>query len=280
MGSWDVKLYSIDTALDIKDDYIDQLKRGKTNEQVTGDLIAQSQDLLADEEEAAEFWFALADTQWKYGRLVPHVREKALEYLERQEHLKRWKEAGEKQYNARIKVLEDLKTELLSPMPPEKNVSQYRLYKCQWKIGDVFAYKFESDYSKEKGFYGKYILFRKVDEDTWWPGHVVPVVHVYKWIGNDVPNISIIKKLPCLPQFYKPIAYKNIQSDKILYRMTLLNTSKRVIPTNNLYLLGNLQDVNFSKKYKNERMNSYECYWKDFEQYIIDDYINWEKINI
>ena len=31
-----------------------------------------------DDEEEPSFWFALADTQWKYGRLLPEVKEKAI----------------------------------------------------------------------------------------------------------------------------------------------------------------------------------------------------------
>lgn len=280
MGAWGVKLYSCDTALDVKDDYIDQLRRGKTNEQITKALIEEYQEVLDDEEEAAEFWFALADTQWKYGRLISFVKEKALEYLDSEEHLERWKESGDKQYKARIKVLEELKKESLSPMPPEKKVSQYRLYKCEWKIGDIFAYKFDSEYSKQNGFYGKYIIIRKVNEDTWWPGHIIPIVHIYKWIGDELPDLGIIGKLKLLPQFYKPIAYKNIKNDELLYRLSLLNTSKRVIPRDKLFYVGNMQDNQLTNyKYK-EKMGSYQCSWKDFEQYIINNYLNWDEISL
>jgi len=87
MGAWGVKLYSSDIAVDVKSQYIDQLRRGKTNEEVTGKLIEENQDILLDEEEGPEFWFALADTQWNYGRLLPIVKETALKYLEEEGHL-------------------------------------------------------------------------------------------------------------------------------------------------------------------------------------------------
>jgi hypothetical protein len=106
MGTWGVKLYSSDLALDIRDEYIDQLKKGIANEEVTNELIRQYEDELSDESEVAEFWFVLADTQWKYGRLIPYVKERALEYLRKDEHLQSWKEVGEREYQARIKVLE------------------------------------------------------------------------------------------------------------------------------------------------------------------------------
>ena len=280
MGAWNAKLYSSDTAADIRDDYVDQLKRGRENDQMTSELINQNQDILCDEEEAAEFWFALADTQWRYGRLLPVVKENALKYLDRKEHLERWKEAGIEKYEARLQVLNDLKFKLLSPMPPKKKVSQYKLYKCEWNIGDVFAYKFNSEYSSIKGFEDRYILLRKVGEETWWPGHIVPVVHIYKWIGDVLPNISFVENLTLLPQFFKPTVYKNINDDEILYRLVLLSTSRRVIPHNNLFFIGNLQSNENLSKPKRERTESYQCNWKDFEEYTIDNYLNWENVDI
>ena len=73
MGAWGTGLYSSDLALDIKDDYIDRLKRGESNEEITQSLINEYQEIINDPEDALEFWFALADIQWKYGRLVSSV---------------------------------------------------------------------------------------------------------------------------------------------------------------------------------------------------------------
>ena len=78
MGAWGPKLYQDDVAEDVRDYYKDQLKRGKTNEEVTNELIEDNYDIIQDEDEAPVFWFALADTQWNLGRLLPSVKEKAL----------------------------------------------------------------------------------------------------------------------------------------------------------------------------------------------------------
>jgi hypothetical protein len=278
MGAWGVKLYQSDTASDIKDEYTDQLRKGKGNEEIVNDMIAENEDILSDEEEAAEFWFALADTQWRYGRLLPYVKEKALEYLDRTEHLDVWEEAGEKDYKARVNVLEELKQQLLSPMPQEKKVSQYRIYKCEWKIGDIFAYKFTSEYSEEKDFYGKYIIFRKVSEGIWYPGHVVPIIHVYKMLYRGVPDIKDINILSYLPLSGFP-EYVDIKNEKIKYRVELLNTSKRVIPYNNLIYLGNANGVELPN---NEVIsaNPYALSWKRFENDIIKYYEAWKDIDV
>lgn len=120
MGAWGTSLYANDSASDIRGDYVDKLRRGKTNEEVTKELIEANQDIMGDLEEEALFWFALAVTQWNYGRLLPEVKEKALFYLTQDKGLERWKESGQKQLNAWKNTLEKLKGKLESPQPPIK----------------------------------------------------------------------------------------------------------------------------------------------------------------
>ena len=150
MGTWGTGLYSNDSACDIRGDYIDKLKRGKTNDEATQELINSNRDIMGDVEEEPLFWFALADTQWNYGRLLPKVKEKALYFLSQDKELQRWKESGERQLTSWIKTLDTLKEKLESPQPPEKKVYKYRLYRCKWHLGDVYAYRFSLDLSPEE----------------------------------------------------------------------------------------------------------------------------------
>ena len=130
--------------------------------------------------------------------------------------------------------LKELQEKLNKPQPPEKKVYRYRLYQDKWALGDVFAYRFTSEYSKEQGFYGQYVIFRKVSESYWYPGHIVPVVEFYCWIGKEIPSLSEICINPIMPTAI-PSPYR----EKYRYRFSLLSTSERVIPKGNLTLLGN-----------------------------------------
>ena len=152
MSAWGTSLYSNDTASDIRGDYIDRLKRGKTNEEATREIVEENTDIIGDNEEEPLFWFALADTQWNYGRLLPEVKEKALFFLTQKHVLDRWNESGHKQIAAWNKTLDLLKHKLESPQPVEKKITKYNLYQCKWKLGDVYAYRFSGKYSVEKGF--------------------------------------------------------------------------------------------------------------------------------
>ena len=70
MGIWGPKLYQSDIAEEIRDYYRDQLRRGKSGKDITQDLIAQNKFTTLDSDDAPEFWFALADTQWDLGRFA------------------------------------------------------------------------------------------------------------------------------------------------------------------------------------------------------------------
>lgn len=120
MGAWGTSLYENDTTCDIRDDYIDKLKRGKSNEEATNELICQYREIKGDVEEEPLFWYALADTQWEYGRLLPEVKAKALLFLGRKEELERWKESGEEKCRAWMETLAALKEKLNSPVPEAK----------------------------------------------------------------------------------------------------------------------------------------------------------------
>lgn len=176
MGTWGPKLYQDDVAKDVREDFKDLLKRGKTTVEITDQLMAKHAYTLENSDEAPIFWFALADTQWDLGILLPFVREQALKWLAEGSNQKRWEEENAKAAVARKRALQDIEQKLNSPMPPEKKISQYRLYKCEWEIGDVFAYRLESDPAKEKGLAGGYLLIHKIDEDIWWPGPSSPLL--------------------------------------------------------------------------------------------------------
>ncbi|MGI6745880.1 MAG: hypothetical protein ACOX45_07055 [Acutalibacteraceae bacterium] len=291
MGAWGPKLYQDDIAQEVRDYYKDQLHRGKTGEEITQELIKQNEYAISDIDDAPTFWFALADTQWNLGRLEDLVKEKALNHIFNGYDLRRWEAEDSKGAKIRAKVIEELRQKLLSPQPAEKKISQYKLYKCEWNIGDVYAYQLESDMAKERGLYGRYFLIQKVDEGVWHPGHIVPIVYVKITSDTNLPsNVEEFNRLEYVQTWFAkyeerflPVDMSRPQEDiaeksKInyiiddygflpQYRAKLLNTSKRVIPSKLLYL-GNYTDA---IRPKNEfiphiKENIITVSWKNFDQ--------------
>ncbi|MDL2327642.1 hypothetical protein LJC64_03170 [Ruminococcaceae bacterium OttesenSCG-928-A11] len=283
MASWGPGLYQDDIAQDIRDTYKDQLHRGKTTEEITQDFISTYGSQLEDQDDGPIFWFALADTQWSLGRLLPFVKEKAIEWIDSGVNQRRWEqEAPAAHARKRAQVLAVLREKLLSPMPPEKKISQYKLYRCKWKTGDVFAYQFQSDYAKEKGVWGKYIHFVKIDEGTWWPGHIIPVVYVYNVISSRILNTDELKNYPYMGQTATPELFAEHAGDpewKVTYRLELVNSSARIIPQKQLTLIGNIGQVAFMNDQRTDlggKLHNSTASWKHFEKGEIDAALRWK----
>ena len=289
MGAWGTKLYANDTTCDVRDEYIHKLRIGKTNEEITNEMEKEYQSDVGFEDDVALFWFALADTQWNYGRLLPSVKEKALEYLEKDEDIIVWKESAKKKdYEAWLQTRESLKEKLLSPQPAPKKVYKYRVYHCKWRVGDVYAYRFESEYSKKRGFYGKHMVFRKIGEtNTWPPTVIIPVVKIYEWIGDQIPDLNEVirwDRYLSNEYYWNHLWRKNKKGYRGLEegyytRFCINTTSDRVIPKNQLTYIGNIHGD--EEKEAPQNMDAYDLAWESrksnvkIEEEVIDIYLSW-----
>ncbi len=207
MGAWGTGLYQDDTTCDIKDEYITYLQIGITNEEATKKVIEENDWCFEDEEEGALLWFALADTQWKYGRLLDEVKEKAIECIDSGVDLEKWKEEDEKLYEKRKKVLEELKKKLNSEQPPEKKVSKMKFFRAHWKVGDILSYQILDEELKDHKWYGKYVLLKVVGTYRSNIGSLPRDIYyneddlltLYNWIGDKKPDLQLIKSLKIIP---------------------------------------------------------------------------------
>lgn len=294
-------MYQNDTSLDVKDEFVNKLHRGKSPEEITAEMIEDYACIMDDADEAPLFWLALADTQWKRGMLLPEVKEKALFWIEKGGDVALW--ADQPSLAAkRKKVIDALKAQLLAPQPPRKTYKPYKLYHCQWQLGDVYAYLLESELAQEKGLAGKYLLIQKVDEGTWHPGHTIPVVYVKITKGSVLPtSVEEYNKLE-----YVQVSYSNYKEvkwpdwmqpeEEVLkrearereqldeygflpeFRLSLISTSKKVIPKK-LNFVGNFSGATFPKKeyIPSIKVNLRSLWWKEFEDDMITQYFNHNK---
>ena len=287
MGAWGSGLYQNDTALDVKDEFEKLFNDGKSVQEITDGLTAEFESIMDCADEAPLFWLALADTQWKFGVLLPDVKENALRWID---ELK--SQAADTPDEAKQrKALENLQAKLLSPLPPVKKPKKKRIYKCEWKIGDVFAYQLESELAKERGLYGRYFLIQKVDEGTWYPGHIVPIIYVKLTKDANIPStVEEYDEAEYVQTFFqkyerrfwpidmsRPQEYieekskLNYEVDEYgflpAYRAILLNTSKRVIPKKLIYV-GNFPNAIRPQKefIPHSKDSLITVFWKRFDE--------------
>ena len=177
-----------------------------------------------------------------------------------------------------------------------------RLYECNWNIGDVFAFQLESDLAKEKNIQNQYFLIQKVDEDTWHPGHVVPIVYIKVTENGTLPsNEDEYDRLEYVQTWFTkykdrffPIDGKSPQNDilkksKMVYevndagvlpqfRCILVCTSNRSVPKKLIYV-GNFLNVNPPEKefIPHDKTNLPAVSWKDFEGQLIKRYFGYNR---
>ena len=273
MGTWGPGLYSDDVACDVKEYYMNCLREEMSGEEAEAATVSYFRDELSDSDDGPIVVLSLAETAWRVGRLTEVLKKAAVDIIEKGEGLDRWEAEGKQLLKKRQAVLTKLREKLLSPQPPEKKVYKYRIYKCEWKIGDVYAYRFESEIAKEKGYYGKYLLIQKVDEGSWYPGHIVPIVYFRITKDTNLPSINDINDIECLIMGLGEIEPEIIYD----YRSKLLNTSKKIIPKKLIYL-GNVDVVHHNPEYIPKYDVSYASFeWKQIEEKMISLYERYSK---
>ena len=185
MGAWGTALYSDDTACDVRDSYRDLIGDGLSGPQATDTLLREWRDALSDIDEASVFWLALADTQWRCGRLEQRVKQKALDIIENRSDLRRWEEDA-KLLDKRVAVLLRLRTQLVSRQPPERAIAKRYRDTCDWQVGEIISYLLPSE---------KLLLLRVIGHHRD-KGGTAPVCEILDWLGDEIPKEDTIKHLP------------------------------------------------------------------------------------
>ena len=298
MGTWNYGIFDNDVAQDIKEEYIGLLKRGMNSTEATKMVVFRNQDIIDDVDEAPVFWLALADVQWEYGILENAVKNTALNYLNSDDFFEQCKCVNSKIATKRKEALLSLKEKLLSANPSPKKISIPKIYRCQWKLGDVYAYPLLSDYAKEKGHYGEYFVFYKIGETTCHPGHIIPVVWAKITEGGRLPTnvdeFNALKFIQTRTTLYEhrffPFSGNRSREEQIAekskkqyyrdeyghlphHQMAIANTSKRIIPKNLIYL-GNFKGVTppAIDNPPTHEMHISLFVWKTLEKHLIDVY--------
>ena len=264
MGVFGIKIYDDDMALDVKEEYLEKLKKGIDNEKALKEIIEENKDYIEDIDEGPVFWIALADTMWNEGRLTEKVKKEAINAIDK--NLIKWKdEVDEKEYKLREKELLKFKDKINKEMPKMKIHAETKKKltkkdenkKYQWNIGDVYAYKLDNEKAKELNLNGKYLIFRKIEEglDN---GRGIAII-TYVQITNNEQLPKSKKDLEELPY----IVISNWGNVRHEYRIELVNISQKFIKDELIYL-GNYLEIKLPK-----------------DEHIVSNKINipWYKIN-
>jgi len=232
MGTWGTSLYANDTTCDVRGTYMDILQDQLGNQEAYEKTLEKLREYLSDPDEAPLFWYALADTQWNVGRLIPEVKDKAMEWISRGGGLELY-ENSKVGNSGWQRTLDKLKAKLDTEQRKEKKISK-KLDQNLWNIGDVYAYQFHTDISKKYGVFGKYMVLQKIGEDPYTSDDdLVMRVHVFDMLFSDIPTMEDLKGVRLLPLDFLTT------TDDLHMSKWLLLYKKRAYPKNFLTFMCN-----------------------------------------
>ena len=143
MGSWGTALYSNDTSSDVRD-MCNEIYPFVSVEEGTRLILKEYADIVnsdALDNDCADFWFALADWQWKHGILTDEIRNKAISLLEAHTGIEEWEESGSaSDVKKRLEVMDKLLCQLKLPQPPVK-IPKSKAAKAKHKPGEIIVFR-------------------------------------------------------------------------------------------------------------------------------------------
>lgn len=263
MGTWGSSLYANDCTCDVRDTYMKYLKEQFSNEDAYKETLKVFQEYIGSEEEPL-FWYALADTQWRVGRLMPYVKEKALTCINMSGGISLFKKSKNGGYGWK-KTLIKLKKRLETSMPSEKTIKKpIEFVHNPWNIGDIYVYQFHSEQSKKLNLYGGYIAFQKIADQEWCDNLIFSRIQIYDKVFDHVPNLDSLDGVRILP-FDTPERFISNTVDVFPLNMNavLIRYSKRDYPQKYLTFIGNQQD---NKKLPHAHPNLSNYDWRNLEE--------------
>lgn len=219
---------------DLKKEYTNLRQDGQHRDEAVCSLMAQYHDELTTgaEDDGLLFWIGLADAQYALRELSNEVSARGLAALEQLEVAIPEITPGD--------IEKRREHYACAPMPERAQVRKHKRFRCQWRIGDTFAYQMSGPEAEKNGAAGEYVLFRKVDELES-NGSLTPVVTLTHWGKKPLPsNESEFQSVPLLRINHGRMCSPRSTFE---YRIEIVITQEKQLERLHLQYLGNFSDV-------------------------------------
>lgn len=223
---------------DIKNEYAKLRQDGKSRDQAVQVLMMQYQNELTigAEDDGLLFWVGLADAQYALKELSTEVAAQGLVSLDQLEKVIPQITSGDIE-RRRLHYAN-------APMTERSQVRKPKRFRCQWQIGDTFAYQLSGPEADANGISGDYVLLRKVDEVEW-DGELLPIVTLTHWKEPDLPTNEAEFQRNSILRLKREFTYLPFASYE--YRIKILFSQQKQIQELGLLYLGNFVNVAMPK---------------------------------
>lgn len=194
MGIAGPGIFDDDVACDVRYVWREALMDGLDSEAATAQVFEQLGDVFEDDEEGVVAWLALAAAQSQTGRLLPRIRDRALELIDDGGDIEVWREEPTfaKQ---REKVLAKLAEKLRGPQPPPRTLRRPKFRSSPLDVGDVVHVRNEEG----QGLFVVVALAR-----SWSPPGEEPILAQLFWDGTEIPDDATLATLPLVHEEPEP----------------------------------------------------------------------------
>jgi hypothetical protein len=191
MGASGPGLFSDDLAADIRDLYMDALREGVSDREATDRILADWREAVEGTGEADVFWFALASTQARVGRLDDLVKANALAALDRGTDLAKWQHQHPDLAGRRARVLDHVRGALVGPQRDRVVIKPKRPpARARFTEGDVLRYALADGRSLLLRVVRAYDAQNIVFDVLLWIGTVIPDEAGIRTVLSHMPSIG------------------------------------------------------------------------------------------
>jgi len=143
MGTWGTGLSSNDTFEDIYDDFNKLYNEGLDVKEITTKLMETNKEMLDDQEDSNNFWFAIAKGQWECKLLDNEVYKRVKDIIENKKDLDVWRELGadENDIKKRDKVLKKFLADISIEKEKPRRRKKQKIIKPAFEKGTCFIFR-------------------------------------------------------------------------------------------------------------------------------------------
>lgn len=224
MGAWGTGLYSDDTTCDVRDDFKAQLESGASPAAAEKAILDACGDVISEHQVACLVYFALADTEWRFGCLSKRIKKRALDLLDAGGDVSYWEGSSPESVRARTKALATLRSRLMKPPPPPKKIKRKMprppKEQIDFSVGTVFTLALPKGESAALVFVGSHGV------ETTGLSYQLAVFRLLPWQGKELPALSALKRIAS-----RPVLMDDFDEFSLHSGDARSNPTKRLVPT-------------------------------------------------
>jgi hypothetical protein len=183
MGAWGYGIRQDDFVLDVVGTFEDLLRDGQNIEEAARAIQVKFGNMIADGDDGPLLWIAVADVQWIYGALDPHVLQRVQEDFAESRGLDRWQD-DERGLARRRAALDAFISKISGPNPRPKKLPKRVVRAPKFLAGDCLSIQLTN------GQYGAALVLAADHSNVEYGTNLVGVLD---YLSPEKPTVEVFR---------------------------------------------------------------------------------------